>query len=280
MNFGEYQDGKPQQRLPASLVPYESEIDSFFTLCRKTCTRILTLLALGLEVFTPYPPLSHHIYIGRKTNADAKMDPTFFTKAHDPTTGPSGSILRYLYYPSMHASSTASYQHDGSDARAGAHSDYGSVTLLFQRMGESGLEIQLPGGDEWAGVPVCPGGDDSLKGEDPAGGGFPPVVVNIGDLLSYWTDGLLKSTMHRVVFGSGGGQHHEEDHNDRYSIVFFSHPANSIQLTPVPSAIVAAHRKAREDAGAELDGAGLEPGKSITASEHLKARLMATYGFA
>lgn len=27
-----------------------------------------------------------------------------------------------------------------------------------------------------------------------------PILVNIGDLLSYWTNGLLKSTVHRVVF--------------------------------------------------------------------------------
>lgn len=112
--------------------------------------------------------------------------------------------------------------------------------------------------------------------------------MNIGDLLSYWTDGLLKSTMHRVVFpdhqeGQQGQQGQDQD-QDRYSIVFFSHPVNSTQLTPVPSAIVAAHRKVREDAAAAagsdagLDGAGLEPG-TITASQHLKARLLATYGF-
>lgn len=198
------------------------------------------------------------------------MDSEFFTKAHDPNTGPSGSILRYLYYPSKQASSTATYQHDGSDARAGAHSDYGSITLLFQQVGQSGLEIQLPDGKEWAGVPVCPAGGEK--------GGFPPVVVNIGDLLSYWTDGLLRSTVHRVVFPDSSGQDHQ-DKVDRYSIVFFSHPVDTTQLTPVPSAIVSAHRKAREDAGSELEGAGGVPGKSITAHEHLMARLSATYGF-
>lgn len=204
------------------------------------------------------------------------MDSEFFTKAHDPNTGPSGSILRYLYYPSKHASSTATYQHDGSgsDARAGAHSDYGSITLLFQRVGQSGLEIQLPGGKEWAGVPVCPEGE----------GQGTPIVVNIGDLLSYWTDGLLRSTVHRVVFpDSSTRQEEHEQGQDRYSIVFFSHPVDTTQLTPVPSPIVAAHRKAREDtgAGSEQDGAGLAaPGKkSITAHEHLMARLSATYGF-
>lgn len=154
----------------------------------------------------------------------------------------------------------------------------------------------MPGGG-WAGVPVCPGLESESVGKLASGRGLgegrgeserdgtPPVVVNIGDLLSYWTDGLLKSTMHRVVFpGHQEGQQGQGQGQDRYSIVFFSHPVNSTQLTPVPSAIVAAHRKAREDAAAAagsdagLDGAGLEPG-TITASQHLKARLLATYGF-
>ncbi len=30
--------------------------------------------------------------------------------------------------------------------------------------------------------------------------GPPPILMNIGDLLSYWTNGLLRSTVHRVVF--------------------------------------------------------------------------------
>lgn len=50
MNFGEFQNGKAQQPLPPSLEPHEHDINRFFTLCRKTCDRILTLLALGLEV--------------------------------------------------------------------------------------------------------------------------------------------------------------------------------------------------------------------------------------
>ena len=44
----------------------------------------------------------------------------------------------------------------------------------------------------------------------------PPLVVNIGDLLSYWTAGLLKSTIHRVKFPAKA----QELGQDRYSIVF------------------------------------------------------------
>lgn len=60
MNFGDFKDGKAQQPLPPSLAPHEAEINGFAEICNKTCTRILTLLALGLEVRNPsrsiYPP--------------------------------------------------------------------------------------------------------------------------------------------------------------------------------------------------------------------------------
>lgn len=106
---------------------------------------------------------------------------------HNPKD-PSGCTLRLLHYPSL--PEDADYQPD-VDIRAGAHSDYGSITLLFQRPGQHGLEI-LTATDEWAPVSVFPPGTE----EDAS----PPILVNIGDLLSHWTNGLLKSTVHRVIF--------------------------------------------------------------------------------
>lgn len=50
MNFGEFRDGKAQQPIPSSLVPHERELCHFAELCNKTCSRILKLMALGLEV--------------------------------------------------------------------------------------------------------------------------------------------------------------------------------------------------------------------------------------
>lgn len=50
MNFGEFKDGKAQQPIPSSLVPHERELCHFAELCNKTCSRILKLMALGLEV--------------------------------------------------------------------------------------------------------------------------------------------------------------------------------------------------------------------------------------
>ncbi|GLA79119.1 hypothetical protein AtubIFM55763_002039 [Aspergillus tubingensis] len=196
-NFGEFtQSNKAQQPLPASLTPHESEIAHFASLCNKTCTRILTLLALGLGI-----------------------PPTFFTTRHDPTTGPTGSILRYLFYPSITSPLTSTYSHK-TDVRAGAHSDYGSITLLFQRPGQPGLEILTPDGKGWAPVPVIPTTTTTSSEEGKGEGGeefpFPPILVNIGDLLSYWTDGLLKSTVHRVVFPTSEQQ--RPNAQDRYSI--------------------------------------------------------------
>jgi isopenicillin N synthase-like dioxygenase len=73
-----------------------------------------------------------------------------------------------LYYP-------ANDDIDGTDLRAGAHSDFGSLTLLFQLPGQPGLEIKTPEG-HWASVPV----DPSKNAES---GKALPILVNIGDLL-------------------------------------------------------------------------------------------------
>ncbi|KAJ5107071.1 hypothetical protein N7456_003746 [Penicillium angulare] len=249
LNFGDFKDGKAQQPLPESLLPHESEIDGFAQLCNKTCNRILTLLSLGLE-----------------------MPEDFFTTRHDPKNGPTGSILRYLYYPSIFSPATASYKHD-KDVRAGAHSDYGSITLLFQRPGQPGLEILTPEGT-WAPVPIIPGNDADAYP-------FPPILVNIGDLLSYWTDGLLKSTVHRVVFPLA--EQRSPNPQDRYTLVYFCHPVDATELVPIPSGVVTEHRAKTGGVGVVGFGGGagdLEPGKRpLTAQEHLESRLAATYGF-
>ncbi|PYI11111.1 Clavaminate synthase-like protein, partial [Aspergillus sclerotiicarbonarius CBS 121057] len=299
-NFGEFQNNKAQQPLPASLQPHESEIAQFSSLCNKTCSRILTLLALGLGI-----------------------PPTFFTTRHDPTTGPTGSILRYLYYPSLQSPKTSTYNHT-LDVRAGAHSDYGSITLLFQRPGQPGLEILTPSG-EWAPVPVIPTSsststtsppnpnknkknetgeeeeEEEGEGEGEEGYPFPPILVNIGDLLSYWTSGLLKSTVHRVVFpiseqtsSSSSSSSSLSAGQDRYSIVYFCHPMDRTELMPVPSVVVEEFRAKMKSIGEEerrrvgfgggagvllKDGGEGKEGRVLTAHEHLMARLDATYGF-
>ena len=109
----------------------------------------------------------------------------------------------------------------------------------------------------WTPVLVSPPSTES----DPS----PPILVNIGDLLSYWTNNLFKSTVHRVVFPKGG----QEGGEDRYSIAYFGHPVGTTLLEPVPSNMVSTLKG--------VDGVGPEFGKPMTADEHLMSRLKATY---
>lgn len=151
---------------------------------------------------------------------------------------------------------------EGVDVRAGAHSDYGSLTLLFQLPGQPGLEIRTPGGGEWEAVGVDPAAAAGCGGVERA----LPILVNIGDLLEDWTGGLLKSTVHRVVFPTGG-----EEGCDRYSMAYFCHPLDDAELVPVPSRMVEEHAVKEGVSG------GRGEGKAMTAKDHLMSRLAASY---
>ncbi|TKA72519.1 hypothetical protein B0A49_02469 [Cryomyces minteri] len=285
-NIGEYIDNRAQQPLPPPLVPYEDRIGAFFAACHALCNRILRLFAIALEI------------------PSTAGGPSWFAAHHEPSSGPSGSVLRLLYYPSV-----ANHSPDALDIRAGAHSDYGSITLLFQLPGQPGLEILT--GEGWRGVPADPAGvipasgskDGSSngveagdgEGKGDAGGEALPILVNIGDLLSYWTHGLLRSTVHRVVFPTPPASPStsltprpsasatasppvsasplETSSADRYSIAYFCHPLDDARLVPVPSPLVAelARADGEDDQRRPPDGAK-------TAREHLNERLAATYG--
>jgi isopenicillin N synthase-like dioxygenase len=72
---------------------------------------------------------------------------------------------------------------------AGAHSDYGVLTMLAQDAA-GGLQVHNASG-EWIDAP-------------PVAGSF---VVNIGDMMERWTNGVFTSTLHRVVNVSGLERH-------------------------------------------------------------------------
>lgn len=107
------------------------------------------------------------------------------------------ATLAPLRYPPMHDTQTLS---------AGAHSDFGCLTLLLQN-DQAGLEVQTQGG--WLGVPCLPS----------------QIVVNIGDMMQRWTNGAYASTVHRVVNRSG---------KTRHSIAYFFDPDPDADLTPLP----------------------------------------------
>ncbi|MGL4414615.1 isopenicillin N synthase family dioxygenase [Roseinatronobacter monicus] len=106
------------------------------------------------------------------------------------------ATLRLLSYP---AASGA-----GGEIGAGAHTDYGALTLLMTD-GAPGLQVR-PRGGNWLDVPHVPGA----------------FIVNIGDCLMRWTNDIYISTPHRVL----------PPPRARQSVAFF--------LDPNPDALIAA----------------------------------------
>jgi isopenicillin N synthase-like dioxygenase len=90
----------------------------------------------------------------------------------------------------------------------GQHTDFGSVTVLFNRVG--GLQILPPGRDaEWCYVRPLPG----------------HAIINLGDAMVKFTNGLLRSNIHRVVSPPGA-----QADITRYSLVYFSRPEDEVLL--------------------------------------------------
>jgi len=123
---------------------------------------------------------------------DLGLDETYF----EPFIDEPLATLRMLRYPG------------GSSAKneigAGAHTDYGSITLLMTD-GEPGLQVQ-PRGQDWLDVPNVPGA----------------FIINIADCLMRWTNDIYVSTPHRVLVPK----------NPRRSLAFF--------LDPNPDAVISA----------------------------------------
>lgn len=95
--------------------------------------------------------------------------------------------LRLLHYPPMNEKEN---QHG-----AGAHSDFGAITLLLQDENE-GLEVLNTDTNDFVPIKPTPGA----------------LVINVGDMLADWLGGRYKSAVHRVI---------NRRPTDRYSAVFF-----------------------------------------------------------
>jgi len=192
---------------------------------------------------------------------DMGLDEDYFTSRHA-FGGKQLSMLRLLYYPAINVSSRSATGNKSSDTalddiRAGAHSDYGTCTLLFQK-DVGGLQILASMGDEtkWIDVPVI---------ED-------TVIVNIGDAFDFWTDGKFKSTLHRVVIPET-----MMDCQSRFSIAYFLHPEDSVLLEPI-SCMGGQDGKNNRDGRDVRNRFGIPTDKIHTSKEWLLQRLSSTYG--
>lgn len=139
------------------------------------------------------------------------------------------SILRAIHYPPITID-------PGNSVRAGQHEDINLITLLMGASAE-GLQV-LNKNNEWIGITAIPGS----------------LVVNVGDMLQRLTNGVMKSTTHRVV-----NPPREKWGTSRYSIPFFLHPVGKMPLNALSNCISDERPKAFED---------------ITAGNYLEQRLI------
>jgi len=128
----------------------------------------------------------------------------------DPFFEDPGIVLRFVNYPDQLEPPAP------GQLRYGAHHDYGGLTILRQDDAPGGLEVRDLKG-VWHPVPPSPDG----------------FVINIGDLMSRWTNGRWRSTLHRVVNPgreiSGTTQ--------RLSMVTFFSPNEQSEIACLPSCV-------------------------------------------
>ncbi|XP_073709634.1 uncharacterized protein [Misgurnus anguillicaudatus] len=153
---------------------------SFFLRCKDLSLRVLRVMALGLG-----------------------LDADVFLKAHKHiATDMNRTTLRTLYYPPVKSDCAKQDQ-----VRCGEHSDYGSITLVFQSP-EGGLQVLSRTG-EYISAPAIPG----------------TVLINIADLMQRWTSDVFVSAVHRVLL------HPEGNSNTRQSLAFFVHPDDEANIS-------------------------------------------------
>ncbi|KAI0346827.1 Clavaminate synthase-like protein [Trametopsis cervina] len=179
-----------------------------------------------------------HVYVMRAIALGLDLEETFFDNKIDQQC----HNLRLLSYPPI---KTDLLLGDGQ-ARAGAHSDYGTLTLLFQDS-VGGLEVQHPHTMEYQPAPPIPNA----------------IVINAGDLLARWSNDVLRSTLHRVVAPPAKKISDTEGITPhRQSIAFFCNPNFDAEISCLPN----------------CSGPDYEPKyPPVTTEQYIVGRLTATY---
>ena len=149
------------------------------------------------------------------------------------------NTLRLLHYPGVSKGAFSAGQ-----VRAGAHTDYGSITLLFQDQ-RGGLQVERPEGGFMDVKPI--------EGS---------IVVNAGDLLARWSNDMIRSTKHRVVEPPIKARNAGDVYPPRYSVAYFCNPDFDQWIEALPGT------------WKESDGPKY---KKVNSGEYLMQRLGATF---
>jgi len=132
-------------------------------------------------------------------NEHLKLPPNTLQDMHR-LQGNSGDQIRFIKAPPQPT--------DDRKTALGEHTDFGSVTVLFNRLG--GLQVLPPGRNaEWCYVKPLPN----------------HAIINLGDAMVKFTNGLLRSNIHRVISSPG-----EQANTTRYSLVYFNRPEDDVML--------------------------------------------------
>ncbi|OAP59627.1 hypothetical protein AYL99_06925 [Fonsecaea erecta] len=198
----------PEEVLPG----FRAFMTAFFDTCYGTALNLLRAIALGMN-------LPEHFF----AEYHAKRD----------------NQLRLLHYPPVEAA----LLQGGMMERIAAHSDFGTMTLLFQDA-VGGLEVEdVHQKGKFNPAPFIPG----------------TVVVNIGDFLQRWSNDTLKSTLHRVRAPPMATQGMTQA---RYSIPYFVTADRDRTIDCIPGCYGVERPKRYEP---------------INAREYIERRLNATY---
>jgi isopenicillin N synthase-like dioxygenase len=166
---------------PTDPAPYREIFATLYLRCEALADTLMRILARGLDLPEEYfaDKIDHHFSV-LGSNHYPELD-------HDPLPG---------------------------QLRVGAHSDFGSLTILAPTKAQGGLQVKMADG-RWLDVDPIPG----------------CLIINLGDMMARWTNDRWKSTLHRVVNppGDAGAR------SRRQSIAFFCHPNYDAEIRCIES---------------------------------------------
>jgi isopenicillin N synthase-like dioxygenase len=188
IDFGSKDDELVDNRwVPEESIPgFRSFIESFYDQVFETEMHLLSALAIALGISEDTLTSMHN-------------------KAENE--------LRLLHYPAIPTSELA----DGTATRIAEHTDFGTITLLFQDS-VGGLQVE----------------DQTQLGtfRDVESSAPTDIIVNIGDSLQRLTNDTFKAACHRVTYPPSVKAGGEEVIPERYSVAYFAKPNRNASLFP------------------------------------------------
>ncbi|KAL4966111.1 isopenicillin N synthase family dioxygenase [Aspergillus stella-maris] len=226
---------------PDTLPGFQPFMETFYDRCQDLHLSLLSAITLSLSHSQPYPQDLQFDFLTRRCNINS-------------------SELRLNHYPSTKISTLS----NGDKMRISSHTDFGTITLLFQDS-VGGLEIEEQGKNgEGIYIPVLPSSpSNGTSGKE--------LILNVGDCLQRWTNDRLRSANHRVALPANlkditvpsDDKDDEMVVPDRYSIAYFGKPERDALVAAIPE-LVGMNEEIKYTGG-------------MTAWEYNQSRLLQTY---